>query len=140
MLLGRTAESALPMASYGFADAQAAGGDEDAREGVDDAELQPAMHSFLEERDELFSLIASLNDQSNRHKESVFKRITEIVEKYQEQPQLLDPHLENAITPIMQYVRDFSDDIIFIYNCLKLVYIFSKVRGHKTIGIYISSC
>ena len=123
------------MASYGFAQAHTEHADE-LQDIADDAEhLQHAVHSFVEEASELSSLILSLSEQRNQHDETRLKRIIDILEKYQEQPQLLDPHLENIITPLMQFVCEFSDDQKFIYNCLKFVYILSKVRGFKTVGM-----
>jgi hypothetical protein len=68
--------------------------------------------------------------------------------KYQEQPELLDPHLEAIITPLMDSVRlslhKFSrhesvvDSSALCYRIFQVIYNLAKVRGYKTIGILLN--
>ena len=68
------------------------------------------------------------------------ERMCLILDKYQEQPQLLDPHLEQILSfltsSILELLKD-PDNILIYYYC-RVVYRISKVRGPKSIGI--ASC
>ena len=62
--------------------------------------------SFFVERVVFFDLLSqAVASRDARALEPLVKRMAEIVDKYQEQPQLLDPHLEAAVQPVMARVR-----------------------------------
>jgi hypothetical protein len=61
------------------------------------------------------------------------------MEKYQEQSQLLDPHLEAMIEQVMSIVRSVifttqeKQNIHQRHALFKILYTITKVRGYKTI-------
>jgi hypothetical protein len=62
------------------------------------------------------------------------------LDKYQEQPQLLDPHLETLISGLMRACRVYVSEKRSIDSrgakLFRIVYWFTKVRGSKTICMY----
>jgi hypothetical protein len=61
------------------------------------------------------------------------------LQRYQEQPELLDPHLELIITPLMLIAcRGMSDvrpaALDACHRVFRVIYTLAKVRGYKTIG------
>lgn len=56
------------------------------------------------------------------------------LERYQEQPQLLDSMLEGMVVPLMQLARENTENIEELNNILRAVYVLTKVRGYKTVG------
>ena len=62
------------------------------------------------------------------------------LQRYQEQPELLDPHLELIITPLMRIAcRGMSDArpvaLDACHRVFRVIYTLAKVRGYKTIGV-----
>lgn len=67
------------------------------------------------------------------------------LEKYQEQPSLLDPHMEGLVVPLMRRVRAHRDRSVagssepeedaFVLAIFRLLYTLCKVRGYKTVGM-----
>lgn len=85
------------------------------------------------------------------------ERICYIVQKYQEQSNLLDPHLENMVCPLMQLVKSYLHDKLAAYlkektaennktspfceefhHILGIIYVICKVRGFKFVMKYFS--
>lgn len=64
------------------------------------------------------------------------------LDEYQEQSYLLDPHLEKIVTPVVnalqEVVRERRGTLVnstaAIQNLYRLLYHYTKVRGHKTIS------
>ncbi|EHB09375.1 Tubulin-specific chaperone D [Heterocephalus glaber] len=54
-----------------------------------------------------------------------------IMDKYQEQPHLLDPHLEWMMTSLLDIVQDKTSPGTLVHLAFKFLYIITKVRGHK---------
>ncbi|XP_033896427.2 tubulin-specific chaperone D [Acipenser ruthenus] len=54
-----------------------------------------------------------------------------IMDKYQEQPHLLDPHLEWMLNLLLEIVRDKKSPPALAHLGFKFLYIISKVRGNK---------
>ncbi|MGH0169709.1 UNVERIFIED_CONTAM: hypothetical protein FKN15_058047 [Acipenser sinensis] len=54
-----------------------------------------------------------------------------IMDKYQEQPHLLDPHLEWMLNLLLEIVRDKKSPSALAHLGFKFLYIISKVRGNK---------
>jgi hypothetical protein len=71
-------------------------------------------------------------------------RLNQQLEKYQEQPSLLDPHMEGLVVPLMRRVRAHRDRSVagssepeedaFVLAIFRLLYTLCKVRGYKTVG------
>ncbi|XP_063511935.1 tubulin-specific chaperone D isoform X10 [Pongo pygmaeus] len=55
-----------------------------------------------------------------------------IMDKYQEQPHLLDPHLEWMMNLLLDIVQDQTSPASLVHLAFKFLYIITKVRGYKT--------
>ncbi|XP_010617003.1 tubulin-specific chaperone D [Fukomys damarensis] len=53
------------------------------------------------------------------------------MDKYQEQPHLLDPHLEWMMNLLLDMVQDKTSPDTLVHLAFKFLYIITKVRGHK---------
>lgn len=56
--------------------------------------------SFFSDKDEVCDLISSLCSQNVKDDEKTLQLLEKFLIKYQEQPQLLEPHLVSMIEPI----------------------------------------
>ncbi|XP_061248410.1 tubulin-specific chaperone D isoform X5 [Bos javanicus] len=54
------------------------------------------------------------------------------MDKYQEQPHLLDPHLEWMLNLLLEFVQNKTSPADLVHLAFKFLYIISKVRGYKT--------
>lgn len=72
--------------------------------------------------------------------EAVYEGFVKIFDSFQEQPYLIDAHLQPLLSrllePIYGQVKGTSSNISYHLSC-KLIYIVSKVRGFKTIIKYL---
>jgi len=78
-------------------------------------------------------------------KSTLISRSNQQLEKYQEQPSLLDPHMEGLVVPLMRRVRAHRDRSVagssepeedaFVLAIFRLLYTLCKVRGYKTVGM-----
>ncbi|XP_046893536.1 tubulin-specific chaperone D [Hypomesus transpacificus] len=79
------------------------------------------------------ALIASLpeayGDMVSR--ESCTEKFLVIMDRYQEQPHLLDPHLEWMLNMLLDLVRSEKSPPLLAHLGFKFLYIISKVRGYK---------
>ncbi|KAJ3203816.1 hypothetical protein HDU82_006287 [Entophlyctis luteolus] len=95
--------------------------------------------SHFDEKDEVLHLIAELASSRSGTREStepVLRRIRSILERYQEQPALLDPHLESLTSAAVKPLRIAVDLLSFDENSFALfnvINILCSVRGWKTI-------
>uniref|UniRef100_A0A8C7E6Y7 Tubulin-specific chaperone D n=1 Tax=Naja naja TaxID=35670 RepID=A0A8C7E6Y7_NAJNA len=64
--------------------------------------------------------------------EYVFCLFSVIMDKYQEQPHLLDPHLEWMLNLLLDIIRHEASPPLLIHLAFQFLYIISKVRGYKT--------
>ncbi|XP_016070936.1 PREDICTED: tubulin-specific chaperone D [Miniopterus natalensis] len=55
-----------------------------------------------------------------------------IMDKYQQQPHLLDPHLEWMMNFLLEIVQDKTSPPDLVHLAFKFLYIITKVRGYKT--------
>eukprot|EP00742_Colponemidia_sp_Colp-10_P003876 GILJ01004127.1.p1 GENE.GILJ01004127.1~~GILJ01004127.1.p1 ORF type:complete len:1237 (-),score=209.83 GILJ01004127.1:67-3777(-) len=124
-------------------------GEEFAAEAEEDIPLQ--FQTFVEEAPELEALVKSIvqDIDANVDKPAVdtqfgknIDRFIQILEKYQEQPGLLDPHLESLLCPLMSQLRLLASRLLGVaekaiparyHQVFRVVYFFCKVRGYKTI-------
>ncbi|XP_067044336.1 tubulin-specific chaperone D-like [Acropora muricata] len=63
--------------------------------------------------------------------EAAEERFIVILNKYQEQPHLLDPNLESLVQKLQNIVRDSSNPAKVIRQAFKYLYLITKVRGPK---------
>ncbi|XP_042304355.1 tubulin-specific chaperone D isoform X2 [Sceloporus undulatus] len=65
-------------------------------------------------------------------RETALEKFKVIMDKYQEQPHLLDAHLECMLNVLLDIVRDEASPSSLIHLAFQFLYIISKVRGCKT--------
>ncbi|XP_033037615.1 tubulin-specific chaperone D isoform X1 [Trachypithecus francoisi] len=65
-------------------------------------------------------------------REVALERFRVIMDKYQEQPHLLDPHLEWMMNLLLDIVQDQTSPVSLVHLAFKFLYIITKVRGYKT--------
>ncbi|KAM8945027.1 tubulin-specific chaperone D isoform 1-T1 [Lycaon pictus] len=111
---------------------RAAGAPED---GAEDEVLArgSALEAFgesAETRALLGRLREVLGDRAAR--EGALERFRVIMDKYQEQPHLLDPQLEWMMNLLLDIVQDKTSPADLIHLAFKFLYIITKVRGYKT--------
>ncbi|CAH1795099.1 unnamed protein product, partial [Owenia fusiformis] len=94
-----------------------------------------SIHEEFKEFDEVKSLIDSLKDVYDDQiaLEMSCERITLIVDKYQEQPHLLDPHLEYILNQLLSIARADSSPPALMHQAFKYLYLITKTRGYKVI-------
>ncbi|CAG8754985.1 3398_t:CDS:10 [Cetraspora pellucida] len=95
------------------------------------------------------------NNEDDIEQEINLTNLIDLINPYQEQPFLLDPHLENMVKPVIELLRTYIKTInvqgfVFskdaqnkpefiqmpkkIKRLFKLLYYLMKIRGYKTIG------
>ncbi|KAI9208793.1 armadillo-type protein [Polychytrium aggregatum] len=104
--------------------------------------------SFFTEADEVIKTIEAVV-RVTLHQPSEYKKVypmmkwfTETLDKYQEQPHLLDPHLEQMVTMVIVQVRRHiidskppytEQDLMILNEPFRVLYYLGKVRGYKTV-------
>ncbi|XP_059006169.1 tubulin-specific chaperone D isoform X2 [Mustela lutreola] len=89
-----------------------------------------AFGESAETRALLGRLRAVLGDRAAQ--EGALERFRVIMDKYQEQPHLLDPHLEWMMNLLLDLVQDKTSPADLVHLAFKFLYIITKVRGYKT--------
>uniref|UniRef100_A0A1A8FFT3 Tubulin-specific chaperone D n=1 Tax=Nothobranchius korthausae TaxID=1143690 RepID=A0A1A8FFT3_9TELE len=99
-----------------------------------DAIVKTCVLSGFSESSEVRTLISSLVEvhEDQRAREIVMQRFSVIMNGYQEQPHLLDPHLEQMMKMILDLVRSENSPPSLVHLSFKCLYIICKVRGYKT--------
>ncbi|KFZ63595.1 Tubulin-specific chaperone D, partial [Podiceps cristatus] len=64
-------------------------------------------------------------------REMTMEKFIGIMDKYQEQPHLLDRHLEWMMNSLLDIVRDNGSPAPLVHLAFKFLYIITKVRGYK---------
>ncbi|XP_064378527.1 tubulin-specific chaperone D [Dromaius novaehollandiae] len=64
-------------------------------------------------------------------REMTIEKFIVIMDKYQEQPHLLDRHLEWMMNSLLDIVRDSGSPPLLVHLAFKFLYIITKVRGYK---------
>lgn len=107
---------------------------EDSQEANPDIQDSPSVsfQSFVKESKELNQLISNI--EKDLLNDSLYSRCATIIEKYQEQPHLLDPHLAELVIPLLRLARENFHQAEILQKLLKLTYIFIKVRGFRVLG------
>uniref|UniRef100_A0A6I8SRF3 Tubulin-specific chaperone D n=1 Tax=Xenopus tropicalis TaxID=8364 RepID=A0A6I8SRF3_XENTR len=90
------------------------------------------LESFMENQ-ETRDLIGSLRTvwQELVSREVCTQRFVVIMDKYQEQPHLLDPHLDWMLNSLLEIIQDKASPPVLFHLAFKFLYIISKVRGYK---------
>ncbi|NXF81871.1 TBCD protein, partial [Sclerurus mexicanus] len=90
------------------------------------------LESFSESR-EVAELIGNLRGVFGElvTREMAVERFVGIMDKYQEQPHLLDHHLEGMMNSLLDIVRDKGSPPPLVHLAFKFLYIITKVRGYK---------
>ncbi|XP_078140613.1 tubulin-specific chaperone D [Centroberyx gerrardi] len=101
--------------------------------GEPDVIAQASVLGGFSESAETRALIASLPEVHGDivTRESATQRFLVIMNRYQEQPHLLDPHLEWMLNMILDLVRSEKSPPLLVHLGFKFLYIISKVRGYK---------
>ncbi|XP_047565285.1 tubulin-specific chaperone D isoform X2 [Lutra lutra] len=89
-----------------------------------------AFGESAETRALLGRLRAVLGDRAAQ--EGALERFRVIMDTYQEQPHLLDPHLEWMMNLLLDLVQDKTSPADLVHLAFKFLYIITKVRGYKT--------
>src|SRR5579875_1527998 len=93
----------------------------DANETIDDqGEI-----SFFKEANELKELLSTFS-QGQIVSETTISRNISILEKYQEQPQLLDPHLQDLVSPLLLTARLYFSKLELLHPIFRVGYTFVK--------------
>ncbi|XP_069124940.1 tubulin-specific chaperone D-like [Argopecten irradians] len=115
----------------------AAGADSFDNEKQQDCDTLGKGHVLEEfkEIEEFKGLIDGLKDIYNDQiaLEVSCERFTVITDFYQEQPHLIDPHLESLMAQILGIVRDKKSPPALIHLAFKYLYLITKMRGFKII-------
>lgn len=92
--------------------------------------------SFFKEHDTVTALLTPERFQAAE----AHTQICEILERYQEQPELLDPHLEAMVTALISYVPRKLEkfDNSLLNRVFQVLYTLMKTRGYKTIMKFLS--
>ncbi|PFX29522.1 tubulin-specific chaperone D-like isoform X1 [Stylophora pistillata] len=98
----------------------------------DDNSVTYSLDHFTELK-EVTSLIESIGTicHDNILLEAAEERLILILNKYQEQPHLLDPHLESLVKKLQHIVCNASNLARVIQQAFKYLYFITKVRGPK---------
>ncbi|XP_040606163.1 tubulin-specific chaperone D [Mesocricetus auratus] len=88
-----------------------------------------AFSESAETRALLGSLPAVHGERAAR--EMAEERFRVIMDKYQEQPHLLDPHLEWMMNSLLDLVQDEASPPALMHLAFKFLYVITKVRGYK---------
>ncbi|XP_006635580.2 tubulin-specific chaperone D [Lepisosteus oculatus] len=110
-------------------DVESAASDGEEPEVVAQGGVLAAFSEAAETRGLLGSLPQVQGDLSAR--EMTTQRFLVIMDKYQEQPHLLDPHLEWMLDLLLEMIQSEKSPPALVHLGFKFVYIISKVRGHK---------
>ncbi|KAK9814241.1 hypothetical protein WJX72_002759 [[Myrmecia] bisecta] len=93
--------------------------------------------TYVEEADELNSLIGQAVANQGEQCAAGFPRFWQILQKYQEQSQLLDPHLDAFVTPLAGLLRAQAaaaqPSLLCIHTISSYLWTVASVRGYKTI-------
>ncbi|KAM6164683.1 tubulin-specific chaperone D [Rhynchocyon petersi] len=91
-----------------------------------------ALESFAESA-ETRALLGCLREAHGEPaaREVALQRFRVIMDRYQEQPHLLDPHLEWMMNSLLDIVQDRTSPPSLVHLAFKFLYIITKVRGYK---------
>uniref|UniRef100_A0A7N6BUW0 Tubulin-specific chaperone D n=1 Tax=Anabas testudineus TaxID=64144 RepID=A0A7N6BUW0_ANATE len=102
-------------------------------EGESDVIVNTCVLGGFSESSETRALLSSLPEVHGAAatSESTTQRFLVIMNRYQEQPHLLDPHLEWMMDILLDFVRSEQSPPSLVHMSFRFLYIICKVRGHK---------
>ncbi|KAI8978670.1 TBCD protein [Trametes punicea] len=118
------------------------------RENADDTTTYATFEDydeFIALRDQFLAidLYSEPNGDEDRVESHLHRKMTLIFDKYQEQPYLLDPYLEQLFAPVVETLKTHAKNFVSssssqvskerLYRLALLLYNFIKFRGYKTI-------
>ncbi|XP_066530722.1 tubulin-specific chaperone D [Hoplias malabaricus] len=117
------------MAPIGEENVNGRGGDDGEADVIENTSL---LAGFSESA-EIKALLASLPDmhEDSLNREIATEKFLVIMDRYQEQPHLLDPHLEWMMNMLLELIRNEKSPPLLVHLGFKFLYIISKVRGYK---------
>lgn len=86
--------------------------------------------------DELKS-VAKSTSADYRQLERNWQRYSFILDQYQEQPHLLDPHLDSILAKIIGIIRDEANTVNVQHIAFRCLYFLAKVRGYKVVARHL---
>ena len=101
------------------------------------------------EHEEVLSLIDKLNVSDGRLltnnptspefrlAEKNWQRFSFILDQYQEQPHLIDPHLESMLNKLIQVTKEVTVDAETKHLAFRYLYFIAKVRGYKVVSRHL---
>ena len=116
---------------------------------IDSGDGLKAEHSFFVDKDEVFSLINGIcGDQWEKIWQSYIESLDKILSKYQEQPMILGPYVEEMVGPLMsclaEVVQNLENNIdknfiksktmSHFHAICSCLYIVCRVRGYKHVS------
>jgi hypothetical protein len=118
--------------------------DECAEKEVDVIGLDCSKESFTEHL-EVEKLIEELRTSAQhqtsptdiRLVERNWQRFAFILDQYQEQPHLIDSHLDGLLTQIINIIREEGLDLEVKHVAFRCLYFISKVRGYKVVARHL---
>lgn len=98
-----------------------------------DVMAQTCVLSEFGESAEVRALISSLPDiyHDTVTREITVEKFIVMMDRYQEQPHLLDRHLEWMLSMLLEMIRSEKSPPLLVHICFKFIYVISKVRGYK---------
>ncbi|XP_061567171.1 tubulin-specific chaperone D [Cololabis saira] len=108
-------------------------GDNGGEEAETDVIVKACALSGFSETSETRTLISRLPEvhADSAGRESTTERFLVIMNGYQEQPHLLDPHLEWMLNMLLDIARSEKSPLSLVHLSFKFLYIICKVRGYK---------
>ena len=95
--------------------------------------------AFFTEATEVVELVRSLSDEAASH-EVAAECVARVLDRYQEQPTVLDPQLEAMVIPLLEAVRRVAHGRSrpdALPSACRIMYALCKVRGYKTIVKFV---
>ncbi|XP_012726480.2 tubulin-specific chaperone D isoform X1 [Fundulus heteroclitus] len=107
------------------------GGGEEEEEA--DAIVKTCVLGGFSESGETKTLISSLPEVhgDQRAREGAMEKFRVIMDRYQEQPHLLDPHLEWMTKMLLDFTRSENSPASLVHLSFKFLYVICKVRSYK---------
>ena len=105
----------------------------DQSEDIEKGLTEGTMLDHFGEIDEVVDLISDIPNivKTQTSKEMADEKLTEIIDKYLEQPHLIDPHLDNILQLLLKFIQDKTTPNDQLHCAFKYLYLVTKVRGPK---------
>lgn len=94
-----------------------------------------ALEMFAE-HNEVLGMIENLKNTINASQsvvERAYERFLDILKQYQEQPHLLDSHIEEILSSMISIIRSQDNSLKLKHEIFKYMYVVIKVRGYKVV-------